>query len=182
MIGLTTFLYIVLSPAQIILIDIISSIIIVLLVILISLTVFLRRNKKIKEQITKNDITNNVQQNVGEPRSILLSSLATARFLASKGDYRKAIIEGYLALRKELSITFMITPMIYMTEYEIMKSILEKIKTSYFRNIDENFAKILISLYKLYEKSRFSNDEITIDDYNKFIDSVELIRKLIVKG
>ena len=182
MINLITFLHIVLSPMQITLINIISSIIIALLILVISLALFLRRNKKVKNQVIKNEATNAMQQNVSEHQSILLSSLANARFLASKGDYRKAIIDGYLALRKELSIIFMVTPMAYMTEYEIMKSILEKIKISYFRNVDENFIKILMNLYKLYEKSRFSSDNITIDDYNVFINSIELIRKSIKRG
>lgn len=107
-----------------------------------------------------------------------MSSLANARFLASKGEYRKAITDGYIALRKDLSIVFMITPMTYMTEYEIIKSILEKGQSSYL-NTSNEVRNVLLKIYKLYEKARFSNSTITVDDYNTFIENIELLKRLI---
>lgn len=180
-----SYIYITLSPTQVMLINIIIFIIIALLILIVLITLFLRRNiiKRSRSQNIKNENEHiDVQQNISEPQQFLMSPIASARFLASKGEYRKAIIEGYFALRKELSVMFMVTYTTYMTEYEIIKNILEKAKTSSFRNVNENLENVLIDLYKLYERARFSKSDITIDDYNIFMHKLESVRKLLGRG
>lgn len=170
--------FIVLSPRQLELINMMVRFIVILSLGLISIIVFLR--KKNRSRIISTNEINNTSQEVkfSEERQLFMSSLANARFLASKGEYRKAITDGYIALRKDLSIVFMITPMTYMTEYEIIKSILEKSQSLYL-NISSEVRNVLFKIYKLYEKARFSNSTITVDDYNTFIENIELLRRLI---
>jgi hypothetical protein len=139
----------------------------------------LRRKNK-PQNISNNEVNNTSQEvKISEERQLFISSLANAKFLASKGEYRKAITDGYIALRKDLSIVFMISPLMYMTEYEIIKSILEKSQISYL-NINE-IRNVLLKIYKLYEKARFSNNTITVDDYNMFIENIELLKRLFTR-
>jgi|GEM_PF-2171692 len=171
--------FIVLSPRQLELINIIMYFIIILSLGLISVIVLLRRKNK-PQNISNNEVNNTSQEvKISEERQLFISSLANAKFLASKGEYRKAITDGYIALRKDLSIVFMISPLMYMTEYEIIKSILEKSQTSYL-NINE-IRNVLLKIYKLYEKARFSNNTITVDDYNMFIENIELLKRLFTR-
>jgi len=170
--------FIVLSPRQLEIINIMMYFIVILSLGLISIIIFLRRKNK-SQSIRTNEINDTAQEvKVSEERQLFMSSLANARFLASKGEYRKAITDGYIALRKDLSIVFMITPMTYMTEYEIIKNILEKIQTSYL-NASNEIKNTLLKIYKLYEKARFSNNKITVNDYNTFIENIELLKRLI---
>lgn len=171
--------FIVLSPRQLELINIIMYFIIILSLGLISVIVLLRRKNK-PQNISNNEVNNTSQEvKISEERQLFISSLANAKFLASKGEYRKAITDGYIALRKDLSIVFMISPLMYMTEYEIIKSILEKSQISYL-NINE-IRNVLLKIYKLYEKARFSNNTITVDDYNMFIENIELLKRLFTR-
>ncbi len=173
--------FIILSPNQMALINVFVYLILILSLGLISIIIFLHRKNK-HQDIRGGIEVDSLQENKAiEEKPLFVTPIANVKFLMARGEYRKAIVDGYLALRKDLSITFMVTPMTYMTEYEIIKNILEKVRTSSFRSISSEIETVLLKIYKLYEKTRFSNEEVTINDCNSFVENIELLKKMIIR-